>query len=69
VLDAARRHFGLDDLGVDVRRCDAMEVLQKDKQQFDVVIDDIFVGYARSVHKPRWMLQRGLRLAAKHVRP
>ena len=24
VLDAARRHFGLDDLGVDVRRCDAL---------------------------------------------
>eukprot|EP00439_Symbiodinium_sp_Y106_P003517 s4706_g1.t1 len=44
-------------------------LLIADKQLFDVVIDDIFVGYARSVHKPRWMLQRGLRLAAKHVRP
>lgn len=31
----------------------ALNVAPKDSRKFDLIIDDVFVGYARSVCKPR----------------
>jgi SAM-dependent methyltransferase len=65
VLRAARRHFDLDALGVEVVHADARDYLARSRAHFDAVIDDLFVGGARSVRKPDWMLEQGLAAAAR----
>lgn len=67
VLAAARRHFGLDALGVEARLGDARALLVRERRRFDAVIEDVFVGDARSVRKPDWLLAGGLRLAWRRV--
>jgi predicted O-methyltransferase YrrM len=69
VLRAARRHFDLDALGVHVVQADARDYLARARGSFDVVIEDLFEGSARSVHKPVWVLAGGLAAAARRVRP
>jgi len=69
VLRAARRHLGLDELGVEVVRADARRWLERSRRSFDLVIDDVFVGRGWSVHKPDWMLDAGLARAADRVAP
>jgi spermidine synthase len=69
VLAAARRHFGLAALGVETRLGDARSVLRHERRRFDAVIEDVFVGDARSVRKPDWLLEDGLQLAWRRVAP
>jgi spermidine synthase len=69
VLRAARRHIELDALGVQVVHADAREYLARARGSFDVVIEDLFEGSARNVHKPVWVLANGLAAAARRVRP
>lgn len=64
VLRAARRHFGLDALGVEIVHADARDYLARARGRFDAVIEDLFIGSARSVRKPDWMLATGLAAAA-----
>ena len=64
VLRAARRHFDLDALGVEIVHADAREYLARSRARFDAVIEDLFVGTARSVRKPDWVLATGLPAAA-----
>jgi len=68
VLRAARRHMGLDALGIEAVRADARDYLASSRCRFDAVIEDVFVGSARSVRKPEWMLEGGLAAAARRVR-
>jgi spermidine synthase len=68
VLRAAHRHFGLGALGVEVVQADARDYLARARGRFDSVIEDVFVGTARSVRKPEWMLEGGLAAAARRVR-
>ena len=68
VIRAARRWFDLDALGVEVVRDDARRFLQRSRRRFDVVIEDVFVGPARDVHKPEWMLDGGLVSASRRLR-
>jgi spermidine synthase len=68
VLRAARRHFGLDALGVEVVQADARDYLARSRAHFDAVIEDLFVGNARSVRKPEWLLEAGLASAARRLR-
>jgi spermidine synthase len=63
VLYAARRWLDLDGLGVRVVEGDAQSYLQRSRARFDVVIEDVFVGRGRSLHKPDWLPRPGLRLA------
>jgi len=65
VLRAARRHFDLDALGVEIVHADARAYLARSRARFDAVIEDLFVGTARSVRKPDWMLATGLADAAR----
>ncbi len=69
VILAARRHFDLDALGVEVICDDARAVLAREERRFDLVIDDIFVGRGRNVRKPPWLPDPVLALAARRVAP
>jgi spermidine synthase len=69
VLDAARRWFALDALGVEVVHGCARQYLRRCRARFDLVIEDVFVGQGRAVHKPDWLPAPGLSGAARLVRP
>jgi spermidine synthase len=68
VIRAARRWFDLDALGVEVVREDAQRFLARSRRQFDIVIEDVFVGSARDLHKPDWLLDGGLVSASRRLR-
>lgn len=68
VIRAARRWFDLDELGVEVVREDARQFLGRSRRCFDVVVEDVFVGSARDLRKPRWLLDGGLAAAARRLR-
>ena len=63
VVEVARREFHLDELGVEIVIADALELLQQSREHFDIVIDDVFVGRGRGVHKPGWLPEPGHELA------
>ena len=67
VLRAARRWFGLSELDLEVVRGDARTYLARCRRRFDAVLEDVFVGRGRAVHKPAWMLESGLTLAAQRL--
>jgi spermidine synthase len=69
VIDAARRHFGLDALRIEVVVDDARAFLERERRRFDLVIEDLFVGPTRSIRKPDGWPEPHLRLAARRVAP
>lgn len=69
VVAAARRHFDLDALGIEIVCDDARSVLARERRRFDLVIEDVFVGRGRAVHKPEWLPTPFLALAARRVAP
>ena len=68
ILSLARKHFGLDDLDLEVVCGDALEYLRRNRRTFDLIIDDVFVGTARSVRKPEWLLGEGYDLVRRRLR-
>jgi precorrin-6B methylase 2 len=68
VLRLARRHFGLDELRVEVVVGDALEFLRRDRRRFDLIVEDLFVGPSRSVRKPEGLLGEGYRLIRRRLR-
>jgi len=69
VLRAARRHLDLDRLAVEVVQADAREYLARCRRRFDVVIEDVFLGDTRSLHKPDWLPAPGYAQAARRLAP
>lgn len=69
VIKAAREHFELDALGLEVVLADARSYLVRGKEKFDAVLEDVFVGSGRKVCKPDWLPEPGLALAARRLRP
>src|SRR5262245_14180091 len=69
VLRAARRSLGLDALGVEVVEADARAYLARLRQRFDLIIEDIFVGRGRNVHKPDWLAGSALSQIAQRLAP
>ena len=69
VIDAAREHFDLDALKLDLVIADALDFLQDDKRRFDLILEDIFVGVGRSEHKPGWLPHPGHELAKARLKP
>ena len=67
VIEAARRWFELDALGVEVVHDCARHFLRRCRARFDLVIEDVFVGEGRAVHKPDWLPAPGLAAAARRV--
>lgn len=68
VIAAARRHFALDALEIEVVHDCARHFLRRCRARFDLVIEDVFVGEGRAVHKPEWLPEPGLAAAARCVR-
>ena len=68
VLRAARRHFGLDELGVEVVCDDARRFLARTRRRFDLIIDDVFIGTEETLRKPSWLPLPGLERAAARLR-
>jgi precorrin-6B methylase 2 len=68
VLGLARKHFGLDLLDLEVVSGCALEYLRCSRRSFDLIIDDVFVGTARSVRKPDWLLGEGYDLVRRRLR-
>lgn len=69
VVAAGRRHFGLDALAVEVVIDDARTHLARERRLFDLVIEDLFVGPTRRIHKPQGWPDPHLRLALARVAP
>jgi spermidine synthase len=65
VIDAARRWLELDALDVEVVHGCARQYLRRCRARFDLVIEDVFVGEGRAVHKPDWLPAPGLPSAAR----
>jgi spermidine synthase len=68
VLRLGRRHFGLGRLGIEIVVGDALEFLRHDRRRFDLIVEDLFVGPSRSVHKPDWLPVEGYDLIRKRLR-
>ena len=69
VVRLARRHFELDRLGLEVVVADARRYVARARGRFDVILEDIFVGAGRDVHKPDWLPLPGLATAASRLAP
>lgn len=69
VLRAARRHFDLDALALEVVHDDARAFLARERRRFDLVCEDVFVGTGSRVRKPDWLPEPGLALAARRILP
>jgi spermidine synthase len=69
VLRAARRGLGLGALGVEVVEADARAYLARLRQRFDLIVEDLFVGRGRDVHKPPWLAGPALAQLAQRLAP
>jgi spermidine synthase len=69
VVRLARRHLGLDALGVEVVVGDARAFLEGGRERFDLVIEDVFLGPGRAERKPDWLPLPGLARAARRLAP
>jgi len=67
VIEAARRSFGLAELGVELHLGDAAAFLARTRRRFDLVIDDVFVGAGAAPRKPDWLPVPGLERAARRL--
>jgi spermidine synthase len=69
VLRAAREHFGLDELQVEVVQADALDHLRRERRLFDLIVEDLFLGPSRTVHKPEWLTGEGYTLIRERLAP
>ncbi len=69
VVRAARRHFGLDALDLEIAVCDSLAFLRRERRRFDVLVEDCFVGPTRTIHKPAGFPYPLLRLAVRRLSP
>jgi spermidine synthase len=69
VLRAARRRLGLDALGLEVVQADARDYLASLAGCFDLIVEDLFVGRGRAVHKPAWLADAALARLADRLAP
>ena len=69
VVAAARRYLDLDDLDVEVVLDDALAFLERGRERYDAVLEDVFVGEGDDVHKPAWLPLPGLLLASRQLAP
>jgi SAM-dependent methyltransferase len=67
VVQAARDHFELDAIGLEVVIGDALAFLEEDRGTYDLILEDVFVGVGRSVHKPLWLPRPAHELALERL--
>jgi SAM-dependent methyltransferase len=69
VVAAARRRLDLDALGVEVVIGDALAFLERTRERFDAILEDLFVGRGRAERKPAGWPSPGLARAARRLAP
>ena len=69
VLSAARRRLGLAALRLEVVEADARDYLARLQGRFDLIVEDLFVGRGRAVHKPGWLAGAALARLADRLAP
>jgi precorrin-6B methylase 2 len=69
VLSAARRRLGLATLRLEVVQADARDYLAGLQGRFDLIVEDLFVGRGRAVHKPDWLGGAALAKLADRLTP
>lgn len=67
VVEVARREFELDALDIDVRIGDGEAFLRDDREDYELIIEDIFVDRGGAAHKPVWLPSPGLEHAAARL--
>ncbi len=67
VLRAARAHLDLDSLGIEVIEAAAEDFLLRSRRSFDLIIEDVFVGQGRKIHKPDWLPSPGVGQAVRRL--
>ena len=55
-------------MDVEVVVDDALGYLRRERRLFDLIVEDLFVGPARTVRKPPWLLGEGYRRIARRLR-
>ncbi len=68
VLAVAEREFALADLRLELVCAYARQFLLRTRRRFDFIMEDVFVGSGRALHKPDWLPEPGLQLAARRLR-
>jgi spermidine synthase len=68
VVLAARRHFGVAELGIEIVVEDARAFLERERRRYDAILEDLFLGSSRSVRKPDWLPEPGVSLALARLR-
>lgn len=68
VLRLAHRHFGLGRLGIEVVVDDVFRYLREERRTFDLIVEDVFVGPLRTVHKPVGLLDVAYPLIGRRLR-
>ncbi|NJM37723.1 MAG: fused MFS/spermidine synthase [Akkermansiaceae bacterium] len=53
IIDLARKHMNLDELKIKIHTTDAYSWLAKNQQEFDVVVDDIYLAGKTDVFRPQ----------------
>lgn len=69
VVEAARAHFALDELALEVRVADARRFVAEDRGRYDLVLEDCFVGGEDGLTKPPWLPEPGLDEIAARLAP
>jgi spermidine synthase len=69
VVDLARRHMALDELGIEMFIEDADRFLTATDRRFDVILDDIFLSGPADVVRPRPPLGERLALLQERLTP
>lgn len=73
VVEAAREHLDLDEVGVEVVLDDAWAFLEgrskRRGERYDAIFEDVFIGQGDAVHKPDWLPLPGLEQAARLLAP
>lgn len=69
IIELAREHMRLDEIGVEVVVDDAYDWAQRTRRRFDVVVDDCYLTGAEDVFRPQTRAGWGVDLLAGRLRP
>jgi len=69
VVRLARRHFGLDAIGVEVVLADARDYLQRSGERFDAILEDVFESIDGEARKPAGFPEPAFDHALRALRP
>jgi spermidine synthase len=69
IVQLARDHMHLDELGIEIHLTDAYDWLKRNKRRFDVVIDDVYLAGKTDVFRPHAWSAQHLETLRRAVKP